>query len=116
MRRRDSGLFTFGEMCRYIRKLCSRAILPKHTPADTDWSGLLQLSLDECRELSSRDFLNRLKLKFDLDGASRAKARKQNSGKKNLNTNIDGLAEITSLPKPVVMWCSFWTHCSRISE
>ena len=93
MRRRDSGFFTFGELCRYIRKLCSRAILPKHTPADTDWSGLLQLSLDECRELSSRDFLNRLKLKFDLDGASRTKARKQNIGKKSLNANIDGLAE-----------------------
>ena len=92
-RRRNSGFFTFGELFRYIRKLCSRAILPKHTPADTDWPGLLQLPLDECRELSCRDFLSRLKLKFDLDGASRAKARKENSGKKNLNTIIDGLAE-----------------------
>ena len=82
MRRRDSVFFTFGELSRYIRKLCSRGILPKHTPAETDWSGLLQLPLDECRELSCRDFLTRLKLKYNLEEASRAKAgQKDNSGK-----------------------------------
>ena len=93
MRRRDSGFFTFGELCRYIRKLCSRSILPKHTPADTDWSGLLQLALDECRELSCRDFLTRLNLKFDLEGASRVKARKDHSGRKNLSSVLESLAE-----------------------
>ena len=46
IKRRDSGFLTFGELCRYIRRLCQRALLPKHTPADTDWSGLLQLQLD----------------------------------------------------------------------
>ena len=93
MKRRDSGFFTFGELCRYLRKLCSRAILPKHTPADNDWSGLLQLSLDDCRELSCRDFLSRLKLKFDLEAASEAKAKKENSGKKNLTAVLSGLTE-----------------------
>ena len=93
MKRRDSGFFTFGELCRYLRKLCSRAILPKHTPADNDWSGLLQLSLDDCRELSCRDFLSRLKLKFDLEAASEAKAKwKENSGK-NLTAVLSGLTE-----------------------
>ena len=82
MKRRDWDFLTFGELCRYLRKLCSRAILPKPTPADNDWSGLLQLSLDDCRELSCRDFLSRLKLKFDLEAASEAKAKKENSGKK----------------------------------
>ena len=67
IKRRDSGFFTFGERCRYIRRLCQRALLPKHTPADTDWSGLLQLQLDGVRQLSSRDFLLRLKLKTDID-------------------------------------------------
>ena len=93
MKHRDSGFFTFGELCRYLRKLCSRAILPKHTPADNDWSGLLQLSLDDCRELSCRDFLSRLKLKFDLEAASEAKAKKENSGKKNLTAILGGLTE-----------------------
>ena len=93
MKRRDSGFFTFGELCRYLRKLCSRAILPKHTPADNDWSGVLQLSLDDCRELSCRDFLSRLKLKFDLEAASEAKAKKENSGKKNMAAVLSGLTE-----------------------
>ena len=88
-----SIFFTFRELCRYLRKLCSRAILPKHTPADNDWSGLLQLSLDDCRVLSCRDFLSRLKLKFNLDEAAQAKAKKENSGKKNLSAIIDGLTE-----------------------
>ena len=93
MRRRDSSFFTFGELCRYIRKLCSRSILPKHTPADTDESSLLQLPLDHCRELSCRDFLARLKLKFNLEEASRAKVRKDYSGKKFLNSVLETLAE-----------------------
>ena len=93
MKLRDSVFFTFGELCRFIRKLCSRSILPKYTPADTDWSGLLELLLDECRELSCRDFLTRLKLKFSLDEASEAKVQKENSGKKNLNSIIEGLTE-----------------------
>ena len=38
VRRRDSEFFSFGTLCRYIRKLCQRALLPKHTPAYTDWS------------------------------------------------------------------------------
>ena len=92
-RSRDSGFITFGELCRYLRKSCSRALLPKHTPADNDWSSLLQLSLDDCRKLSCRDFLSRLKLKFDLEAASRDKARKENSEKKNLSAIIDGLTE-----------------------
>ena len=92
-RSRVSGFYTFGELCRYLRKLCSRALLPKHTPADNDWSCLLQLSLDDCRELSCRDFLSRLELKLDLDAASRAKARKENSEVKNLSAIIDGLTK-----------------------
>ena len=92
-KRRDSGFFTFGELCRYLRKLCSRCILPKHTPADTDWSGLLQISLDDCRELSCPDFLSRLKLRFDLEEAARAQVRKDHAGRKNLRSVIDGLTE-----------------------
>ena len=70
VRRRDSGFFTFGELCRYIRKLCHGSLLPKHNPAETNWSGLLQLQLEGVRQLSSRDFLLRLKLKSDVDSLS----------------------------------------------
>ena len=69
--------------------------MPKHTPADNDWSGLLQLCLDDCRELSCRDFLSRLKLRFNLEAACQAKVRKENSEKKNLSALIDGLTETT---------------------
>ena len=92
-KQRDSGFFTFGELCRFLRKLCGRSILPKHTPADSDWSGLLQFSLSDCRELSCRDFFSRLKLKFDLEEASRSKAKKDNAGRKNLSSVIESLTE-----------------------
>ena len=86
-------LFTFGELCRYIRRLCQRALLPKHTPADTDWSGLLQLQLDGVRQLSSRDFLLRLKLKTDIDQACQQKAKKELSSKSDQVQTIDKLAK-----------------------
>ena len=83
VRRRDSEFFfTFGELCRYKPKLCQRALLPKQTPADTDWSGLLQPQLEEVRQLSNRDFLLRLKVKTDVDFLSRQEAKMETSGKK----------------------------------
>ena len=50
-----------------------RAVLPKCIPSDTDWTGLLQLCLDDLRLMSCRDFLNQLKLTCDLDQAYQAK-------------------------------------------
>ena len=93
IKRRDSGFFTFGELCRYIRRLCQRTLLPKHTPADTDWSGLLQLQLDGVRQLSSRDFLLRLKLKTDIDQACQQKAKKELSSKSDQAQAIEKLAK-----------------------
>ena len=93
IKRRDSGFFTFGELCRYIRRLCQRALLPKHTPADTDWSGLLQLQLDRVRQLSSRDFLLRLKLKTDIDQAYQQRAKKELNSKSDQSQTIEKLTK-----------------------
>ena len=93
IKRRDSGFFTFGELCRYIRRLCQRALLPKHTPADTDWSGLLQLQLDGARQLSNRDFLVRLKLKTDIDLACQQKAKRELSSKSDQASTVDKLTK-----------------------
>ena len=57
--------------------------MPKFTPADTDWSGLMQLQLEGVRQLSSRDFLLRLKLKSDIDSLSYKKAKKDTGERKS---------------------------------
>ena len=91
VRYRDAGFFTYGELCRYIRKLCQRSLLPKCTPADTNWSGLLQLQLEGVRQLSSRDFLLRLKLKSDVDSLCYQKAKRDTGGKKEPTVALEKL-------------------------
>ena len=71
----DASFFTFGQFCRFLRKLCSRAVLPKCIPDDTNWTGLLYLCPDDLKLLSCRDFLNRLKLVTDIDASCKAKVR-----------------------------------------
>ena len=80
-KRRDSALFVYGQYCRYVRKLCHRAILPKYIPGDVEWTKLLQLCPDDLRQLSCRDFLNRLKFTVDLDAACQAKVIRSPSDK-----------------------------------
>ena len=75
-KRRDSAFFVYGQYCRYVRKLCHRAILPKYVPGDVEWTKLLQLCPGDLRQLSCRDFLNRLKLDVDLDAACLAKVKR----------------------------------------
>ena len=75
-KRRDSALFVHGQYCRFVRKLCHRAILPKCIPGDVEWTKLLQLCPDDLRQLSCRNFLNRLKLTVDLDAACQAKVKR----------------------------------------
>ena len=75
-KRRDSAFFVYGQYCRYVRRLCRRAILPKCVPGDVEWTKLLQLCPDDLRQLSCRDFLNRLKLDVDLDAACLVKVKR----------------------------------------
>ena len=94
---RDSGFFTFGQLNNFIRKLCYRSLLPKHSPKETDWTQLPVLRTAELRQLSSRDFLTRLRLKQDLDAASTAKVRRDNSDREgpipNLSEQVETVKE-----------------------
>ena len=90
--RRDATLFVYGQYCRFIRRLCHRAILPKCTPDDAEWTKLLQLCPDDLKQLSSRDFLSRLKLETDFDQACRAKIKRHQDDKKPGQPSLDALA------------------------
>ena len=67
--------------------------MPKHTPADTNWSGLLQLQLEGVRQLSSSDVLLRLKLKSDVDSFCYQKAKRDTAGTKGQAIALEKLAE-----------------------
>ena len=90
---RDAGFFTFGQLNNFIRKLCYRSLLPKHHPSETDWTQLPILRTAELRQLSSRDFLHRLKLKEDLDGAAESKVKRDHSDKEGPIPNFSKLVE-----------------------
>ena len=81
----------YGQYCRFVRRLCHRAVLPKCTPDDVDWTKLLQLCHDDLKQLSSRDFLSRLKLTADLDQACRAKLKRTQEDKKLGQPSLDSL-------------------------
>ena len=90
---KDSGLFTYGQLNNFIRKLCYRSLLPKHLPKDTVWTQLPVLRTSELRQLSSREFLNRLKLKEDLDKDAAAKVKPDHSDKEGPIPNRAKLVE-----------------------
>ena len=76
--------------------MCSRAVLPKCTPEDTNWTGLLHLCPDDLRLLSTRDFGSRLKFDTDLDAVCRSKVRRSYSDKK---TGPPSLEELVAAEK-----------------
>ena len=90
---KDSGLFTYGQLNNFIRKLCYRSLLPKHLPKDTDWTQLPVLRTLELCQLSSGDFLHRLKLKEDLDKAATAKVKRDHSDKEGHILNLAKLVK-----------------------
>ena len=90
---RDAGFFTFGQLNSFIRKLCYRSLLPKFTPKETDWSQLPILRTETLRQLSSRDFLDRLKLKQDLDHAATVKVKRDHCDKEGRIPKLAKLVE-----------------------
>ena len=90
---RDAGFFNFGQLNNFARKLCYRSLLPKHHPSETDWTQFPILRTAELRQLSSRDFLHRLKLKEDLDGAANSKVKRDYSDKEGPIPNFPKLVE-----------------------
>ena len=93
MGHRDAGFFTFGQLNSFVRKLCYRSLLPKFTPKETDWSQLPLLRTETLRQLSTRDFLVRLKLKQDLDQAATAKVKRDHSDKEGPIPNLAKLVD-----------------------
>ena len=83
--------FTFGQFCRFLRKLCSRAVLPKCIPDDANWTGLLYLCPDVLRLLSGRDFLNRLKSTSDVDAACKDRILHSRSDPNINNVDFESL-------------------------
>ena len=74
-----------------MRKLCSRAVLPKCIPDDANWTGLLYLCPDDLRLLSGRDFLNRLKLTSDVDAACKDRILYSRSDPNISNVDFESL-------------------------
>ena len=64
---------------------------PQIIPDDVEWTKLLQLCHDDLKQLSSRDFLSRLKLTADLDQACRAKLKRSQEDKKPGQPSFDSL-------------------------
>ena len=77
-----------------MRKLCYRSLLPKHLPDETDWTGLHTLQGESLTQLSSRDFLNRLKLKGDLDVACRSRAKREVDDPQSVHTDFEAAVEL----------------------
>ena len=70
--------------------------MPKCTPEDTHWSGLLHLCPDDLRLLSTPDFGSRLKFDTDLDAVCRSKVHRSHSDKK---TGPPNLVELVATEK-----------------
>ena len=77
----------------FVRELCYRSLLPKHLPKDTSWTQLPVLRTAELRQLSTRDFLTRLRLKQGLDAAATAKVEKDNGKREGPIHNLPKLVE-----------------------
>ena len=75
-RRRDSGFFTFGQICRFIHRLASRCAHPTSFPVLSDWFGLLAFDANKLVLLPVNDFLKRLKLRTNLETACSTKAER----------------------------------------
>ena len=75
-RRRDSGFIIYRELHQFVRKMCFRFLLTKHSADESDCTELFALQGQPLTQLSTRDFPNCLKVKGDLDAACRAKARR----------------------------------------
>ena len=80
--RKDSGFFTFGQICRYVRCFAGRILETDSLPEEKDWHGILVKDLGSCRPLKNSEFLIKLKLVRKLNTAAKQRADKDLSGRK----------------------------------
>ena len=86
--RKDSGFFTFGQICRYVRCLAGRNVGTESLPDDKDWHGILVKDLGSCTPLKNSEFLVKLKLVRKLNAAAKQRADKDLSGRKPTEASL----------------------------
>ena len=86
--RKDSGFFTFGQICRYVRCLAGRIVETESLPDDKDWHGILVKDLGSCVPLKNSEFLVKLKLVRKLNTAAKHRADKDLSGRKPTEASL----------------------------
>ena len=89
--KRDAGFYIFGQLARFIHKLCVRCLVDRCIPSDDDWTGLLGLHLEGQEALLADDFLHRLNLTSKLDQSLKIKAVSDLSDKKLDHARVDSL-------------------------
>ena len=91
--KRDSGFFIFGQVSRFIHKLCVRCLIDRCVPNFDDWNGLLSLHIEGLEALLPTDFLNRLNLSDKMDLALEKKAATELSDKSMDRSRVDSLVK-----------------------
>ena len=75
--KQDAGFFLYGEVCKYIRKLCCRSILSSSIPAEDKWDDIFGLDLASAPLVLSRVFLKKLGMEARVALASKIKAENE---------------------------------------
>ena len=88
----DCGFYTFGQMCRFVRRLASRCLISSSVPVEDDWLGLSSINLASATQLSSQQFLHRLRLEAKVATASKRKAESDLSESKGGKDAVDSLS------------------------
>ena len=91
-KKRDSGFFTCGQLCQFVRTLACRCYLSTNVPDSGDWLSLLEFKPSSIKPLSSRPFLKRIQLENKVAAADKVKAEQEISERSG---SRDGLEKAT---------------------
>ena len=91
--RRDAGFFIFGQLVRYIHKLCVRCLSSNSTPKSSEWFDLLSLNVEEQQVLLPADFLQRLRLDTKVDTVMRHQAAQDLSDQRSDRARVEKHAD-----------------------
>ena len=94
--RRDVSFFLFGEVCRFVSKLCARCYLPETFPLENSWFLLLGFKVSERKFITEEDFLIRFRLTTKIATASKQSAEMMHLNKKSEKAAIDKTAAETT--------------------
>ena len=78
---RDSNFFIMGQLCKFVRKLISRCIVPSFVPKCDAWSELLDFEAEDEKLLPCKDVLEKLRLKKKVETACKLRAEQMLTGK-----------------------------------